>query len=427
MSVAERLRDALSRRADSRLELWADPEHDIAADTLAEATHIAPSGADGQRRAKDASSGFAVAKGPLSMAALHILWQLRDAPFATYMTSALQQQLPNAAVAERQDIIDYLRGAKSTSQYLTADRDAQQASGEQYDGAATADRQQERKRAATQGDDQSDAAKVRRISAQQYTSRTRMSYMTPPTSHRSFAHLTKLCYDAFIRNKPPPSVAAANAAAAAAAAAATANGTKGDAAAGKGGTSSSSSSRGLTTSARRIGSGPAKDPIIIVPPSMSCAINMFNVRKFLEQALFQTGDEAKMEQGGRKPSSLEVSRKAMLSGATGKKQWKLVVVDSTERFEAADWDRVVAVFAGGMVWQFDGWMPPYNNPIELFARVKGFHVKFADEELRSPLDKWNVRVMSVHRNKRHLDQPIVLDFWTELEKWISVNKPHLLA
>ncbi|KAI9137276.1 RNA polymerase II accessory factor, partial [Paraphysoderma sedebokerense] len=59
--------------------------------------------------------------------------------------------------------------------------------------------------------------------------------------------------------------------------------------------------------------------------------------------------------------------------------------------------------------------------------VRGFYVKYHDAPPPTPVSFWNVHMLNVDRNKRHLDQPVVIQFWTELEKWVLGNKPHLVT
>ena len=42
-----------------------------------------------------------------------------------------------------------------------------------------------------------------------------------------------------------------------------------------------------------------------------------------------------------------------------------------------DWENVVAVFVQGESWQFKGWK--WESPVELFSHVKGFWLKYEDE------------------------------------------------
>jgi parafibromin len=132
------------------------------------------------------------------------------------------------------------------------------------------------------------------------------------------------------------------------------------------------------------------EPIIIVPPGFGTLLNMLNVKQFLESGSFVTTEEARSK-GAKKVGHLEITRKAASGGS--KKSWKLTVIDSVDRLTTEDWDRVVAVFAGGMSWQFTGWQ--WHNPVELFSKVRGYHVKYEGEETPTLVSQWNVRVLPV--------------------------------
>ena len=66
-------------------------------------------------------------------------------------------------------------------------------------------------------------------------------------------------------------------------------------------------------------------------------------------------------------------------------------------------DRVVAVFAQGPAWQFKSW-PWGGNPVEIFSRMKGFHLQvsllFIPTLCRGSLiQSWSVQS---HRRSRNL-------------------------
>lgn len=54
------------------------------------------------------------------------------------------------------------------------------------------------------------------------------------------------------------------------------------------------------------------------------------------------------------------------------------VSDNPLKLSADDWDRVVAVFVQGPAWQFKNW-PWGGNPVEIFTRVKAFHIKVSSQ------------------------------------------------
>lgn len=93
------------------------------------------------------------------------------------------------------------------------------------------------------------------------------------------------------------------------------------------------------------------------------------------------------------------------------------ILDTPSKLPPKYWDRVVAVFATGQVWQFKDW--PLSGPAEIFtkclwlcacgliARVattsltalhptdRGFYLHFADEKPNPNIATWNVKAISV--------------------------------
>jgi len=62
--------------------------------------------------------------------------------------------------------------------------------------------------------------------------------------------------------------------------------------------------------------------------------------------------------------------------------------------------RVVAVFVSGYEWQFKDW--PHNKKIvELFLRVRGYYIYYNDQQLPELTTKWNIKLLPLHRHKRH--------------------------
>jgi parafibromin len=80
-------------------------------------------------------------------------------------------------------------------------------------------------------------------------------------------------------------------------------------------------------------------------------------------------------------------------------------------------DRVVAVFAHGAQWQFKDWPLGEGNPVEIFNKVKGFHLKLSGLPLDENIAKWSVTTIELDPHKRHLDRARLLAFWDELDKY----------
>ncbi|XP_001176791.2 parafibromin [Strongylocentrotus purpuratus] len=164
----------------------------------------------------------------------------------------------------------------------------------------------------------------------------------------------------------------------------------------------------------------SRTPIIIVPAATTALITLYNAMDLLQDFRFVTSDEKK-KQGSRKENDVLIQRRKD-DGSTVPYR----VIDTVTKLTRADWDRVVAVFVQGPTWQFKGW--PYmngNNPVDIFARIRGFHLKYDNLKIDPNVKKWNVHVMDLSRSKRHLDKARLLNFWEVLDKYMVKDKSHL--
>jgi parafibromin len=151
-------------------------------------------------------------------------------------------------------------------------------------------------------------------------------------------------------------------------------------------------------------------PIIVVPASRTSIITLYNASDILQDLKFVSSeDKRKNLQNVTKDSEIIMRRKE--DGKTI--QFK--VVDNVSKLNREDWDRVVAVFAQGPSWQFKDWLWD-GNPVEIFNKVKAFHIKWSGINLETNISKWSVTVIELDQNKRHLDRARLLTFWDELEK-----------
>ena len=95
------------------------------------------------------------------------------------------------------------------------------------------------------------------------------------------------------------------------------------------------------------------------------------------------------------------------------------------RLSSGDWERVVAVFAQGAAWQFKGWKR--EAPVDIFSRSLGVHLMYDDERPSKNVMAWNVRILKISKSKRHLDKPVHLDFWRQLDEFVRVHNPSYAA
>uniref|UniRef100_A0AC35GNH7 Cell division control protein 73 C-terminal domain-containing protein n=1 Tax=Panagrolaimus sp. PS1159 TaxID=55785 RepID=A0AC35GNH7_9BILA len=162
----------------------------------------------------------------------------------------------------------------------------------------------------------------------------------------------------------------------------------------------------------------SRTPIIIIPASGTALISMYNAMDILQDLKFVSTEEKKRVIQRRENELLIHRRKD--NGQTVPYR----IVDNPSRLTDEEWDRVVAVFVQGPAWQFKGWHWG-GNPTTIFSHVKGFHLKFEDAKLDQNVAKWSVDVLSLSKQKRHLDKSIFIQLWQKIEQHIIRNKPSL--
>ncbi|GJJ70508.1 parafibromin [Entomortierella parvispora] len=166
-------------------------------------------------------------------------------------------------------------------------------------------------------------------------------------------------------------------------------------------------------------SSSSRIPIIIIPAAVTSMLTMYNIKQLLEDQLFVDSQEIR-NKGAPKPNRLVIERRQKANEAH---KTPYHVIDSVDHLRPEDWDRVVCVFTTGAEWQFKKWK--WQKPLELFAHVKGFYCKWADEQPKDTIKTWNVEMLSLNRHRRHADRATVTEFWDSLQSWCLANKPHL--
>uniref|UniRef100_A0A914Y723 Parafibromin n=2 Tax=Panagrolaimus superbus TaxID=310955 RepID=A0A914Y723_9BILA len=162
----------------------------------------------------------------------------------------------------------------------------------------------------------------------------------------------------------------------------------------------------------------SKTPIIIIPASGTALISMYNAMDIFQDLKFVSTEEKKRIIQRRENELLIHRRKE--NGHTVPYR----IVDNPSRLNDEEWDRVVAVFVQGPAWQFKGWHWG-GNPTTIFSHVCGFHLKFEDAKTDANVAKWAVDVLSLSKQKRHLDKAIFIRLWQKIEQFIIRNKPAL--
>ena len=156
--------------------------------------------------------------------------------------------------------------------------------------------------------------------------------------------------------------------------------------------------------------GPNEQKIVIVPAAPSSMVNIFNVVDLLQEGKFKTMEEKKKE-GIKKSERVKMHHEE--EGHT----YHYQVINNPESLRRDDWARVIAVFVQGPEWQFKRWDLSYfgGKLVGLFSRVSGFHLVYAKEPIHENVPKWNVNVLTVDKNHRHLDSQVKNKFWEVLE------------
>ena len=60
-----------------------------------------------------------------------------------------------------------------------------------------------------------------------------------------------------------------------------------------------------------------------------------------------------------------------------------------------------------------------GDTVKLFQEVLGVYMCMNDEPVPADIQKWNVKVLPLHRNNRHEDAAIVGRFYEALDKFLN--------
>lgn len=163
----------------------------------------------------------------------------------------------------------------------------------------------------------------------------------------------------------------------------------------------------------------SRTPIIIIPSAMTSLLTIFNATDIIQDMNFVTTEEKRKEKNMQRKSQIYIQRKKNDTSVP------YLVVDQPNKFTDAEWDRVVAVFITGQLWQFKPFTRWHSNPVEIFAKIPAFHVHYDDLNIDPNVAKWSVTRLPVSRTKRHMDKARFRVFWEVLDRWIPANRPHL--
>lgn len=159
-------------------------------------------------------------------------------------------------------------------------------------------------------------------------------------------------------------------------------------------------------------------PIIVIPSVSSCLISMYNVKDILEKYNFVPTEELKRK-GAKRDNEVIIFRKR------GEKKFvPYRVIDQPLKLKKEEWNQIVAVFVQNTKWQFKGW--PWNgDPVQIFSRIKAFHLRTDDKELDPNIAKCAVTVLTISRNHRHTDRAACAQFWHEVDNFLASKKTNL--
>ncbi|EDO35837.1 predicted protein [Nematostella vectensis] len=165
----------------------------------------------------------------------------------------------------------------------------------------------------------------------------------------------------------------------------------------------------------------SKTPIIVIPAGSTSLITIYNAKELLQDFKFVSSDEKK-KQGARRENEVLIQRRKDASTTVPYR-----VVDNPTRLQPNEWDRVVAVFVQGPTWQFKGWpwLLADGSPVDIFTKTRGFHLKYDDTKTDPNVQKWDVTILTINRNTRHLDKASINSFWTNLDKFMVKSKSGL--
>uniref|UniRef100_A0AAQ5WWV0 Parafibromin n=1 Tax=Amphiprion ocellaris TaxID=80972 RepID=A0AAQ5WWV0_AMPOC len=173
----------------------------------------------------------------------------------------------------------------------------------------------------------------------------------------------------------------------------------------------------------------SRTPIIIIPAATTSLITMLNAKDLLQDLKFVTSEEKKKQGLQRDNEVLLQRRKDQIQpgGTTLSVTVPYRIIDQPLKLGPQDWDRVVAVFVQGPAWQFKGWpwLLPDGSPVDIFAKIRAFHLKYDEAKTDPNVQKWDVTVLELSRHRRHLDRPVFLRFWETLDRYMVKHKSHL--
>lgn len=181
----------------------------------------------------------------------------------------------------------------------------------------------------------------------------------------------------------------------------------------------------------RVGTGAKahRTPIIIVPKAMTSTFTTANIKEFLLNGEYLSVEEAKkMKICGKQEKEKAVFLNRQVQDGKVKVMEMYKVIDDPTKLDKGDWDRVVAVFVTGKLWQFKGWPGHYSSPVDLFQKVMGIYATMDINNVDPAISKWNCKVLKLgNDSKKHINASSAKDFWMSLDEFIRLHKPALVT
>lgn len=180
-------------------------------------------------------------------------------------------------------------------------------------------------------------------------------------------------------------------------------------------------------------------PIIMISSSPTALITMYNVKRFLQESIFETSVSARERAASagnpraedvlhidrrRTPPTVSGTTSALPSGGAIQRYFVVDSTDALQKFGADAWERVVCVMTTGQAWQFRPYK--WSDPRTLFHHVKGIYVTWSSDPPNPKIKDWNVTELKIDPHRRHIDKSVVAHFWKIIDDWTSANKPWLL-
>ncbi|KAJ9097174.1 hypothetical protein QFC21_004843 [Naganishia friedmannii] len=166
----------------------------------------------------------------------------------------------------------------------------------------------------------------------------------------------------------------------------------------------------------------AQQNILLLSSSPTALITMWNVKRFLEDGVFEKSEQAKARQqaeGNRHLEDVIVIYRTILTPDGTERKIKYYAIESVDVLMKLTgggpeaWDRVLCVFTTGQAWQFKGYR--WTDPKDLFQHLRGVYFQFSNDQPHVSIKDWKVTTFKIDPYQRHTDKPTVGSFWAHLE------------